>query len=167
MNNFTFWSIHQVGVYKCRKIFTLTQKFTFKYPIHPTYSTRPSFTKCVNKFPPLVDQMALISTRTFEVAIQCLYFSYGWLQHKTWCSNWNHIKPTSLLVSVQFTIMYKIYFNHTYNTLIRYYTVKKAWKALHFIMRILKRGNSSTKSLAYTSLVLRVGICTGRDKFTR
>jgi len=34
------------------------------------------------------------------------------------------------------------------------YTVKKAWKALHFIMRILKKGNSSTKSLAYTKLVL-------------
>jgi hypothetical protein len=33
------------------------------------------------------------------------------------------------------------------------YTVKKAWKALHFIMRILKKGNSSTKSLAYTTLV--------------
>jgi hypothetical protein len=33
------------------------------------------------------------------------------------------------------------------------YTVKKAWKALHFIMRILKKGNSSTKSLGYTTLV--------------
>jgi len=33
------------------------------------------------------------------------------------------------------------------------YTVKKAWNALHFIMRILKKGNSSTKSLAYTTLV--------------
>ena len=33
------------------------------------------------------------------------------------------------------------------------YTVKKAWKALHFIMRILKRGNNSTKSLAYMTLV--------------
>jgi hypothetical protein len=32
-------------------------------------------------------------------------------------------------------------------------TVKKAWKALHFTMCILKKGNSSTKSLAYTSLV--------------
>jgi hypothetical protein len=31
--------------------------------------------------------------------------------------------------------------------------VKKAWKALHFIMRILKKGNSCTKSLAYTTLV--------------
>jgi hypothetical protein len=33
------------------------------------------------------------------------------------------------------------------------YMVKKAWKALHFTMRILKKGNSDTKSLAYTSLV--------------
>jgi len=33
------------------------------------------------------------------------------------------------------------------------YTVKKAWKALHFIMRILKKGNSGTKSLACTTLV--------------
>jgi hypothetical protein len=34
-----------------------------------------------------------------------------------------------------------------------HFTAKKAWKALHFTMRILKKGNSSTKSLAYTSLV--------------
>jgi hypothetical protein len=33
------------------------------------------------------------------------------------------------------------------------YTVKKAWKALHFTMCILKKGNSNTKSLAYASLV--------------
>jgi hypothetical protein len=33
------------------------------------------------------------------------------------------------------------------------YTVKKAWKVLYFSMRILKKGNSNTKSLAYTSLV--------------
>jgi hypothetical protein len=33
------------------------------------------------------------------------------------------------------------------------YMEKEAWKALHFIMRILKRGNSSTKSLTYTTLV--------------
>ena len=33
------------------------------------------------------------------------------------------------------------------------YTVKKAWKALHFIMCILKKGNSSTKSLSYMTLV--------------
>jgi hypothetical protein len=32
-------------------------------------------------------------------------------------------------------------------------TVKKAWEALHFTIRILKKRNSSTKSLAYTSLV--------------
>jgi hypothetical protein len=28
------------------------------------------------------------------------------------------------------------------------YTVQKAWKALYFIMRILKKKNSNTKSLA-------------------
>jgi hypothetical protein len=33
-------------------------------------------------------------------------------------------------------------------------TVKKALKALHFTMRILKKGNRKTKSLAYTSLVM-------------
>ena len=33
------------------------------------------------------------------------------------------------------------------------YAVKKAWKALHFTMRILKNGNSNTKSLAYMLLV--------------
>ena len=32
-------------------------------------------------------------------------------------------------------------------------TVQKAWKALNFIMRILNKGNSNTKSLAYMSLV--------------
>jgi hypothetical protein len=33
------------------------------------------------------------------------------------------------------------------------HTVKKAWKALHFTVRILNMGNSNTKSLAYMSLV--------------
>ena len=33
------------------------------------------------------------------------------------------------------------------------YTAKNAWKALPFIMLILRKGNSSTKSLAYTTLV--------------
>jgi hypothetical protein len=33
------------------------------------------------------------------------------------------------------------------------HTVKKAWKTLHFTMRVLKKGNSNTKSLAYMSLV--------------
>ena len=33
------------------------------------------------------------------------------------------------------------------------YKVKKAWKALHFTMRILKKGNSNTKRLADMSLV--------------
>ena len=32
------------------------------------------------------------------------------------------------------------------------YMVKRAWKALNFTMRILKKGNSNTKSLAYMSL---------------
>ena len=33
------------------------------------------------------------------------------------------------------------------------YTLRKACKALHFIIRILKKGNNITKRLAYTSLV--------------
>jgi len=33
------------------------------------------------------------------------------------------------------------------------YAVKKAWKALHFTMRVLKKDNSNTKSLAHMSLV--------------
>ena len=33
------------------------------------------------------------------------------------------------------------------------YKVKEDSKALHFIMRTLKKGNSGTKSLAYTTLV--------------
>jgi len=33
------------------------------------------------------------------------------------------------------------------------YAVKRAWKELHFTMRILKKGNSNTKNLAYMSLV--------------
>jgi hypothetical protein len=33
------------------------------------------------------------------------------------------------------------------------YTLRKAWEALHFIMRILKKGNNNTKRLAYTALV--------------
>jgi len=33
------------------------------------------------------------------------------------------------------------------------YTAKKAWKALHFTMCILKKGNSNMKSLSYTVLV--------------
>jgi len=39
------------------------------------------------------------------------------------------------------------------------YTVKKASKALHFTMRILKKGNSNTKSLAYMLLVLPILEC--------
>jgi hypothetical protein len=32
-------------------------------------------------------------------------------------------------------------------------TVRKAWKALHFVIRVLKKGNRNTKGLAYTSIV--------------
>ena len=39
------------------------------------------------------------------------------------------------------------------------YTAQKAWKALHFVMRVLKTGNKNTKSLAYTSLVRPVLGC--------
>jgi len=51
------------------------------------------------------------------------------------------------------------------------YAVKKVWKTLHFKMRILKKDNSNTKSLAYISIYVRVlnmgpraGIRTRRDK---
>jgi hypothetical protein len=33
------------------------------------------------------------------------------------------------------------------------YTAQKARRALHFVVRIVKKGNKNTKSLAYTSLV--------------
>ena len=33
------------------------------------------------------------------------------------------------------------------------FTVQKAWRALHFVKRIVKKGNKNTKSLACTSLV--------------
>ena len=33
------------------------------------------------------------------------------------------------------------------------FTAQKAWKAFHFVMRVLKKGNRNTNSLAYTSLV--------------
>ena len=33
------------------------------------------------------------------------------------------------------------------------YTLRKAWKALHFTMRILKKGNNNTKRLAYSALL--------------
>ena len=33
------------------------------------------------------------------------------------------------------------------------YTAQKALKTLHFVMRVLKKGNRNTKSLTYTSLV--------------
>ena len=34
-----------------------------------------------------------------------------------------------------------------------HYTPRNTWKALHFIMRILKKENNNTKRLAYTALV--------------
>jgi hypothetical protein len=33
------------------------------------------------------------------------------------------------------------------------YIAQKAWKALHFVMHVLKKGTRNTKCLAYTSLV--------------
>ena len=33
------------------------------------------------------------------------------------------------------------------------YTVQKAWRALHFVMRIVKKGKNKNTSLTYTSLV--------------
>jgi hypothetical protein len=33
------------------------------------------------------------------------------------------------------------------------HTVQKAWWALHFVMRVLKKGNNNTKNIAYKSLV--------------
>jgi len=39
------------------------------------------------------------------------------------------------------------------------FIVQKAWKALHFVVRVLKKGNRNTKRLAYTSLVRPVLEC--------
>jgi hypothetical protein len=39
------------------------------------------------------------------------------------------------------------------------YALRKVWKALHFIMRLLKNGNNNTKNLAYTALVRAVVEC--------
>ena len=33
------------------------------------------------------------------------------------------------------------------------FTAQKAWKAFHFVMRVLKKGNRNSNSLAYTALV--------------
>src|SRR5215510_8546131 len=33
------------------------------------------------------------------------------------------------------------------------HTVQKAWRALHFVMRVVKKENKNTKSIAYKSLV--------------
>jgi len=39
------------------------------------------------------------------------------------------------------------------------YIVQKAWKALHFLMRVLRKGNWNTKSLAYRLLVRPILEC--------
>jgi len=39
------------------------------------------------------------------------------------------------------------------------YIVQKAWKAFHVVMRVLKKGNGNSKSLAYTSLVRPILEC--------
>ena len=43
------------------------------------------------------------------------------------------------------------------------YTLRKAWKALHFILRILENENNNTKCLGYTALVRMIleygGVC--------
>jgi hypothetical protein len=36
------------------------------------------------------------------------------------------------------------------------YTAQKSWKALHFVMRVLKKGNRNTTSIADTSLILPI-----------
>jgi len=36
------------------------------------------------------------------------------------------------------------------------YTAQKAWEALHFVMRVLKKGNRNTESLAYMSLARHI-----------
>ena len=46
------------------------------------------------------------------------------------------------------------------------YTVQRAWKALHFRMRVLKKGNSKKKKKSYRvrflDMGLRAGIQTGK-----
>jgi len=37
-----------------------------------------------------------------------------------------------------------------------HYMVQKSWKALRFVLRVLKKENKNTKSLAYTSLVRHI-----------
>jgi len=36
------------------------------------------------------------------------------------------------------------------------YIMQKAWKALHFVTRVLEKGNRNTKRLAYRSLILPI-----------
>ena len=47
------------------------------------------------------------------------------------------------------------------------YTAQKAWKALHFVMRVLRKGKRNTKMFSlHTSLVLRfsnMGLYTGNQ----
>ena len=43
--------------------------------------------------------------------------------------------------------MYTLFNNQVNNT------VQKAWRALHFVMRIVKKGNKNTKCLACTLIV--------------
>jgi hypothetical protein len=48
------------------------------------------------------------------------------------------------------------------------YTVQKAWRALHFVKCIVKKGNKNTKSIAYKSLVCPIleyrGACWDPDR---
>jgi hypothetical protein len=44
------------------------------------------------------------------------------------------------------------------------YTANKAWKALHFTVRILKKGTRNTKSSAFTSRVRLAGTLIGSDR---
>ena len=41
------------------------------------------------------------------------------------------------------------------------YAVRKAWKALHFITRILKNGNNNTKRFAYVTSEAYTGVWSG------
>ena len=37
-----------------------------------------------------------------------------------------------------------------------YYTAQKTWKAFHFVILVLKKGNTNKKSVAYMSLIRSV-----------
>jgi len=51
------------------------------------------------------------------------------------------------------------------------YTLWKAWKSLHFVMRVLKKGNNNMKRLAYTALVRPIleygAVCWGQTEKVR